>query len=326
MEFVRPKIEWYRTRTFSEKISDTFAFIRESWRPMLKYFTYLLLPVSIVMAFFMNNFMDSYMRTVMGVVDGGMSGDDYSSLIAFGLTTLGLVVVSVVGSALLTSLTFALIRLYNQRGELRLEGLTGRELKPVLMAMLRRVVRLLLAWMLIVVLVGVLLALLAVLMVMISPVLMVVEMLLVYALLLAVILPLSLVVPIYLLEDDISVLEAFQKAWRLGFATWGGVFAVVVVLTLIGSVISSFTSLPWSIMFFAKTMFTLRGETAGGFVGSMGYSFLQYLMCIVQCFCSLLISVITLVGITVQYGHASDKIDGVGVAKNIEKFDELDEV
>ena len=326
MEFVRPKIEWYRTRTFSEKISDTFAYIRESWRPMLKYFTYLLLPVSIVMAFFMNNFMGSYIRTVMGMAEGGMSDENYSSLIAFGLTTLGLIVISIVGSVLMTALVFALIRLYNQRGELRLEGLTGRELKPVLMAMLGRTVRLLLVSLVLSVLVGVLLVLLAVLMGMISPVLMLAEMLLVYALLLAVLLPLTLVVPIYLLEDNIGVLEAFQKAWRLGFATWGGVFAVVVVLALIGSVIQSFTSLPWTIMFFVKSMFTLRGEAAGGFVDSMGFSFLQYLMCIVQCFCTLLVSVITLVGITVQYGHASDKIDGVGVAMNIEKFDELDEV
>ena len=34
--------------------------------------------------------------------------------------------------------------------------------------------------------------------------------------------------------------------------------------------------------------------------------------------------IIEVVAITIQYGHASDKIDGVGVAKNIERFDEFD--
>lgn len=326
MEFVRPKIELYRTRTFSEKISDTFAFIREVWRPLLKYFTYMLLPVSIVMAFFTNNFMDSYMRTVMGVMDGSMSGAANSGIVQFALTTAGLVVLSFIGSMLVTALTFALIRLYRASGDQRLEGLTGGELKPVLMSMLRRVLRLLLASVLIALLVGVLIALLFALMAMISPVLMALMLLVVYAVVLCIVIPLTLVVPIYMLEDDIDIAGAFQKAWRLGFATWGGVLAVVLVLTLIGTVFQSFTSLPWTIMLMVKTMLTLQGDAQTGFVDSVGYSFLQYLFCIVQCFCTLLVTVMTLVGVTIQYGHASDKIDGVGVAMNIEKFEELDEV
>ena len=324
MELVRPKIELYRTRTFSEKISDTFAFVRESWRPTLKYATYLLLPVSIVMAFFMNNFMDSYMRMIIGVTGtGSMDGPD-DQTVAFVLTTLGLVLLSLVGSMLITALVYALVRLYNLRGERRLDALTGSELKPVLLAMLRRITWLMLATLLLAVLVGALIAMLLVLMTIISPVLMVLVLLLVYAALICVLIPLTLVVPVYMLEDDITIPAAFQKAWRLGFATWGGIVAVVLVLSLIGTVIQSFTSLPWTIMLMVKTTLTLQGDTAGGFVDSVSYSFLQYLFCIVQCFATLLVSVLTLVGVTVQYGHASDKIDGVSVAMNIEKFDELD--
>ena len=319
---MEPKIELYRTRTFSEKISDSFAFIRESWRTILKFFTYLLLPVSIVMAFFMDGFMSSYMRNVMGVMDG-TAVDNTADLVSFGLTTLGLLVVSAVASVLLTALVYALFRLYDRRGELRLQQLSMAELKPELLLMVRRTLVLLLTGIAIALLVGLLLVATVFLLVSIVPIFGLLLLPLIYIALLAVAMPLMLVVPIYLLEDGIPVLEAYQKAWRLGFQTWGGLFAVLFVLGLIGGILQSFTSLPWTVMLVAKSIFTLQGET-GGFMNSVGYSFLQYLLCIVECYFALLASVLTFVGLTIQYGHASDKIDGVGVAQNIEKFDELD--
>jgi hypothetical protein len=45
---------------------------------------------------------------------------------------------------------------------------------------------------------------------------------------------------------------------------------------------------------------------------------------VLECIGMLLSSIITTVALVIQYGHASDKIDGTGVAQNIEKFDELD--
>lgn len=317
---MEPKIEIYRTRTFSEKISDSFAFIRESWRTILKYFTYLLLPVSIVMAFFMDSFMGSYMRNVMGVMEGTEGPTD---LVAFGLTTLGLFIVSAVASVLLMALVYALFRLYDRRGELRLQQLSMAELKPELLLMLRRTLVLLLTGIVIALLVGVLVVGFVFVLVSVASFFGLLMLPLIYIAILVVALPLMLVVPIYLLEDGIPVLEAYQKAWRLGFQTWGGLFSVLFVLGLVGGILQSFTSLPWTVMLVAKSMFTLQGET-GGFMNSVGYSFLQYLLCIVECYFAFLASVLTFVGLTIQYGHASDKIDGVGVAQNIEKFDELD--
>ena len=56
MQLQTPKIEIYRTRTFTDKLGDTFNFLRENWRTILKYFIYIMLPVSMVMAFFANHF------------------------------------------------------------------------------------------------------------------------------------------------------------------------------------------------------------------------------------------------------------------------------
>lgn len=103
MEYVRPKVELYRTRTFSEKISDTFAFIKDTWRPMMKYFVYLMLPVSIVLAFFMNNFFSGYMRVMTQVAEAGDSFD-VSSVARIGGMTVGLTVCSIVAGVVLSGL------------------------------------------------------------------------------------------------------------------------------------------------------------------------------------------------------------------------------
>jgi hypothetical protein len=68
----KPLIKLYRTRTFGEKMSDTFDFVRENWRPMLKYITYLLLPVALVSTVAMDNFMTSQMSLTSTIGQGDM--------------------------------------------------------------------------------------------------------------------------------------------------------------------------------------------------------------------------------------------------------------
>ena len=316
MEFKRPKIELYRVRTFSEKISDTFDFIRESWRPMIKYFIYLMLPVSMVMAYFINHFMTSYVELALG------GSDNIQTMMGYGLTILGAGVVSCVAAVLLSSLVYALIRLYQWRAD-RLNGLQTSELRPELRLCAGRVVRLLLAGLLIGVLIVLLLGVSIALLTTINPAFGILLIMVVYIAVLVVMLPISLTLPIYMMEDDISIVEALQKAWRLGFATWGGIFAVTFVLSIIGSALQMLTFLPWYVLVLVKTFFTAGGEPSV-FMNSIGYVVLQYLSCVWMCLGYMLVSVLTIVGLTVQYGHASDKIDGTGVARKIERFDELD--
>ena len=119
------------------------------------------------------------------------------------------------------------------------------------------------------------------------------------------------------------MVHALKKAFRLGFATWGGIFAVMFVMGLLVSALQTITSLPWYVMALAKTLFTLEGD-ATGFMGTAGYSFLQYLLSVWMVLGYLMSSVLMMVALTVQYGHAADKIDGVGVSQKIDNFDELD--
>ena len=47
MESQKPKVAMYVKRSFGEKLNASFDFIKENWKLLLKFITYLLLPVSL---------------------------------------------------------------------------------------------------------------------------------------------------------------------------------------------------------------------------------------------------------------------------------------
>ena len=59
----KAKIELYRTRSFSEKLSATFDYLSENGRLLLKFLLYLILPVCMVQALGMNTFMEYIVLT-----------------------------------------------------------------------------------------------------------------------------------------------------------------------------------------------------------------------------------------------------------------------
>lgn len=325
MQVETPKIEIYRTRTFTDKLSDTFSFIRENWRPFLKYFVYLMLPVSIVVALPFNHFFEGYFKMLTITQQSG--GLDDSSLIWYGLSLVATFAGFFVAYVVLMGLVYSLIRLYAAR-PLRLNALSFDELKPELVHCMKRCAilsavstLLLIAVLVVFVLVfgltflagyeaGLIFTLIGVVVF--------------YIALIALIPPMYLVVPIYMMEDETGVLQAYRKAFRLGFATWGGVFAVCFVVGILSSVIESVTMAPWYIMSLVKMVFTLSHDGDASFFGSFIYTSLLYLTSIVTCLGYLLSMAILSIGVTMQYGHACDKIDGVGVSRKIDRFDEFD--
>lgn len=318
----KPKIEFYKTRTFSEKLSDTINFLRECWKPMLKYFLYLMLPCSIVLAFFMNHFWNGYM-SLLFALEKMSKPFDGSEALSQVINVLLLVIVYLAAYILLIALIFALVRLYRRRED-RLKNLTDDELKPELMWCLRRATILTLACMGIGLVVLLVIVGIIALIVSINAGLGLTVAALIYCGVLVIAMPLLLMTPIYMMEDDINVIEAILKAFHLGFPTWGGIFAVYFVIGIIASIIQTVTMGPWYILFLIKTALTVSGNFDGSFASSIFYTIGEYLTCVLQCLGMLLSLVITNVGILIQYGHAADLIDGVGVAQKIEKFDELD--
>lgn len=138
MEAQKPKIALYVQRSFGEKLTATFDFIKENWKPLMKFTTYLMLPLCLLQGLSLNGLMSGTM------VLGDMTGGSFDSSVV-GASIMALVtyyslyaVLYLLGTVMLTSLVYALVRTYNEREE-RLEGVTLGMLKPLLFRNVRRV-------------------------------------------------------------------------------------------------------------------------------------------------------------------------------------------
>ena len=288
-------------------MSDTFDFVRENWRPMLKYITYLLLPVALVSTVAMDNFMTSQMSLTSTIGQGDMDAV-LPWLLSMGVTMLFYFVDIVLGNAL----TYTMMQLYEQRQE-RLQGITFAELSPGFWQKCGRQLVLLVTGFVLLIVVG----LIASPSVLLGP-----AVVILVAILLFIALPLIfLVQPIYLFEK-ISVVKAYAKSVRLGWKTWAGVVAVITVLYIIVSIVQGVVSTPWYIMVMLKNVLVTQNSEPA-FMSSFGYTAIQYLLGVVSSFAGSCIMALMCIGIAYQYGHACDKVDGVGVDKDIENFETL---
>lgn len=303
----RPLIKLYRTRTFGEKMSDTFDFVRENWRPMLKYITYLLLPLSLIQAFAMGNFMTGYMTFTTQI-----SNADMATMLPW-LTSMGVTVLFYyLAMILVCALIYTMMQLYEQRSQ-RLQGITFAELRTGIINKCIRSLVLLVASIVLMVVMGLIFA----------PMVIYVPLLLFPVfILLCLALPLfALVQPIYLFEKT-GILNAYAKSIRLGWHTWAGIVAVIIVLYIIVSIVQGVMSMPYYIMMALKSILSMQNSEPS-FVSSFGYTAIQYVLGVVSNFCgSCLMSLLT-IGMAYQYGHACDKVDGVGVDRDIENFETL---
>ena len=311
MESQKPKVAMYVKRSFGEKLNASFDFIKENWKLLLKFITYLLLPVSLIQALSLNGLMGGALK-ISAVANTTAMAASPSSLVGF-MSYYGLyMLVFMIGTILLTSLIYAMIRTYNEREE-RLEGITLGSLKPLLFHNIKKLLILTLFGILLVLIVGVVIGVLAALSLF--------TLFLTIPVIIAFTVPLALWAPIYLFED-ITVMEAFKKTFRLGFATWGGIFLISLIMGIIANVLQSVTMMPWYIATLVKYFFSMSDAGSETTV-SAGYSFLLYLLGIVHAFGAYVSMIFTYVGLAYQYGHASEVVDSVTVESDIDNFDKL---
>lgn len=306
-------IKLYRIRTFGEKISDTFDFVRENFRPLLKYLTYLMLPLSLVQAFAQTNFMGGYMDFIDKMGKNVQQNSDVSQMLSWvGSMTL-MVVVDYVAMMLLVAMVYAMMQHYEQRPQ-RLEGITGEELRPDVTRLLGRQFIVLITSIVVMAVFGVFAALMAVIHI---------GMVILAFVLLLVAIPLfALVTPIYLFERETGIVSAYTKSIRLGWKTWGGIVGVGLVLFIIVTIVGSIIETPWTIMLMVKNVLTAQGSDTG-FVSSFGYTAIQYLLGVISTYVGNLLMSLLYIGMAYQYGHACEKVDGVTVDRDIENFETL---
>lgn len=315
METEKPKIALYVKRSFGEKFNASFDFIKENWKLMLKYATYLLLPLCLVQALSLNGLM-TYTIGMSGLMESGAMYSDSALLMSFFSYYSLYMLLLIIGIVLLTALVYAIIRTYNER-EGRLQGITLGVLRPMLLRNVKR--------MFILVFFGLILTMLASLIigviVALFPIALLPIVMMLIPFMIAIAVPFSLWAPIYLFED-ISAMSSLKKAFRLGFATWGGIFMISLVMGIIAGILQGVTLIPWYIGTVVKYIFATSGGGTEATV-SVGYSFLLYLLAVVQAFGAYLAMIFSFVGLAYQYGHASEKMDSIMVESDIDNFDKL---
>lgn len=310
METQKPKIALYVKRSFGEKLTATFGFVNENWKVLLKYTTYLILPLCLIQGLSMKSFMQSYMGVVASAGNGISSYDDlaYTLGVSYG----ALILLSMIGGLILTSLVYGLIKLYNEREE-RLAGVTFADLKPLLFSNAKR---LLILWLFMTaIILGAIVAM--ALLIVITPW----TMLLTIPFLIACIFPLTLLPSIYLFEN-IGVWQAFLKTFRLGFATWGGIFGVTFVTGFIANVVQGVLSIPYMVVMVVGVALTTSGMQTE-MTTSAGFGFMNYLFAVLMTFGIYLSMIFTMLGLVYQYGHACEVMDSISVEEDINRFEQL---
>lgn len=309
MTFIKKgPIKLYTERNFTQKFNDTFDFAGRNWKVMLRFLTYFMLPLSIVQAMSLN----AYMQSILDMQNvNSMTGSE-GALIQFLANYAATVVFYLIGTTMLFGIVFSLIKMYEERnGEIA--HLTFQELWPSLRRCALRALAAtgtIIAYVILMIFIMVVFA-------MIHPAMSLIPLFGFFALCI----PLSMLYPIYIFED-ISIVKAVIKAFNLGFRTWGGIFAITFVTSLIIGVVSNIVSVPYTIMIILKMGFGISSEFSS-FVNGPVYGTIVYILGVITIFVSYLGYAIVCVALAFQYGHAADKFSNEKIDLDAYDFDNL---
>lgn len=311
------RINLYASRSIGETLSATFDFVTQNFVPLIKFLSAFLLPVSALMGL-------SYQSMFSSFANIENINDETEQILSVVMSYLPVLVLCLIGALLTVAVTYTLMQKYQQRDNL-LKGLTLSEIKPLLKHNLWRVLKMLLLLTLIGIVAFVVLVLVATMIMSIGSKFEAFLFLL-YMAMLAIALPLGLVLPMCVFEPELSLFSCVKKALRLGFKTWGTLFVVMLVITMLVQIVSFILMIP----FLFTTMTTMFFEIDSTQYASLAYtssawfSVLTFASSLLFCFGLLLMSALSFVAFAFCYGRAADKVEGVSVKNAVQNFDSTD--
>ena len=310
MIFPNPKIKYYRVRAFGERLNVSFDYMRETWKPMLKFSLYLILPICLLQSFSINAIVRGSFQLEPDFysLNGGYF---VSFLIHYGVHMICILF----GSAVLCALVYTLMQEYERR-ETRLLDIAWTEIKTPLINNIRKAIGALLLLTVIMLAFSGIIILLAIS----SPWTLLATIPLTLAVLLFVSVPFSMFLPVYLFEN-LPILLALRKTFTLTVKGWGAVFLAILVFGLLANIVSGVTTMPWYILTLVGTISGLTAEN--GIENRLWYQFLTYILGIIQSYGMYISAIITAIGYAFQYFHLREKQEGVSVHESIQNFDQL---
>lgn len=305
-------IPLYAERTFSQRLTDTFEFVRQHWRVLLRTLLYLLLPVCLVQSLCLSSYTDILFLPSFGDGDGG----DPMNVTAFALSVGGLIVLGVVGMMLVSTAVYALMRKAEDPKQ-DIDALTLSDLRQPILWSIRRELLLFCVF--------VVIGFVAMLIIGFSLIVSVFAVFLIYLAMLVCMLPLLMLWPACLLSDD-DFMTVVPRALRYGFNTWGGIFATVIVVGMLVNVATNVAGVPYYVLEIIRLIFRSdsSGDASLAFASTPWYMVLCYLFGVFYLFVSYLGYGITTIALGYQYGHAAERNDGVAVQQDVDRFETLD--
>lgn len=308
------RINLYASRSIGETLSATFDFVTQNFVTLIKFLAAFLLPVSALMGL-------SYQSMFSSFAHIENLNDETEQILSVVMSYLPVLLLCLIGALLTVAVTYTLMQKYQQRDNL-LKGVTLSEIKPLLKHNLWRVFKMLLLLTLIGMVAFVVLVLVATMLMSIGSKFEAFLFLL-YMAMLAIALPLGLVLPLCVFEPELGLFSCVKKALRLGFKTWGTLFVVMLVITMLVQIVSFILMIP----FLFTTMTTMFFEIDSTQYASLAYtssawfSVLTFASSLLFCFGLLLMSALSFVAFAFCYGRAADKVEGVSVKNAVQNFD-----
>ena len=319
MQIERPKIELYKVRSFGEKFSAIFEFIRENFKFLLRACTYLLLPLCLVQGFAMEMMMKVLAPYYNNTFDMGGGADvAQSMMLRLGASYLGYGICLLIGSTLLAGICYSMVKYYHKSPN-RLRNTTLSDLKPLIVQVIKR--SLLMTVVLVALFIGVLVLIIFFTAIISAPILAIIPILA----LIVCCLPVSMALPVYVFEDKETLFSSILRGLKLGFHSFGSLFGLMFVIGFLTNILSSFTSIPWYILTVVKSVLLATDTTQSSFATSPVYSFLVYLSSVFMNFGMYLTMTISTFALAFHYGSIAEEEDGFSVEDDIQHFEELAE-
>lgn len=308
------RINLYASRSIGETLSATFDFVTQNFVPLIKFLSAFLLPVSALMGLSYQSMFSSFAH-----IDN--LNDETEQILSVVMSYLPVLLLCLIGALLTVAVTYTLMQKYQQRDNL-LKGLTLSEIKPLLKHNLWRVLKMLLLLTLIGIVAFVVLVLVATMIISIGGKFEAFLFLL-YMAMLAIALPLGLVLPLCVFEPELGLFSCVKKALRLGFKTWGTLFVVMLVITMLVQIVSFILMIPFLFTTLTTMFFEIDSSQYASlaYTSSAWFSVLTFASSLLFCFGLLLMSALSFVAFAFCYGRAADKVEGVSVKNAVQNFD-----
>lgn len=319
MQIERPKIELYKVRSFGDKFSAIFEFIRENFKFLLRACTYLLLPLCLVQGFAMEMMMKVLAPYYTNTFDVGEDVDvAQGMLLRLGASYVGYGICLLIGSTLLAGICYSMVKYYHKSPN-RLRNTTLSDLKPIIIQVIKR--SLLMTVVLVALLIGVLVLVISLAAIVSAPILAIIPILALFVCWL----PASLALPVYVFEDKETLFSSIARGIKLGFHSFWSLLGLMIVIGFLTNILSSFTSIPWYILTVVKSVLLATDTTQSSFAASPVYSFLVYLSSVFMNFSMYLTMTVSIFALAFHYGSIAEEEDGFSVEDDIQHFEELAE-